>query len=125
MPQTLDGLGQRGNLFRQPLGIGLLGGQQASDALQLVLHHLQLVDRFLLGHFQALGFLDQLLGSLRGASLQLAGGDDAILLRGVAGEAPPYRDAADAEQDEHKGARGQRDRLRADMGDAAAPGRPG
>ena len=51
---------------------GLLRGEESPDGLQLVLHHLELVDRFLLGRFQALGLLDQLLGGLRGTGLQLA-----------------------------------------------------
>ena len=43
--------------------------EQATHGLQLVLHHLQLVDGFLLGRLQPLGLFDQLLGSLRGARL--------------------------------------------------------
>ena len=119
MPQTVDRLGQAGNLLGKPLGIGLLGGEQAFDGLQLILNHLQLVDQFLLGHFQTLGFLDQLLGGLRRPGLQLAGGDDAVLFRNRSGVGAPKRDAADAEQDDDEGACGQGDRLRADMGDAA------
>jgi hypothetical protein len=59
----------------------LLGGQQTLHGLQLVLHDLKLVDRFLLGGLEALGFLDQLLGSLCRAGLQQTRRDDAVLLR--------------------------------------------
>ena len=61
------------DLFGKLFGVGLLRGEQAAHGLQLVLHHLQLVDRFLLGRFQALGLFDQLFGRLRGARLQLPG----------------------------------------------------
>ena len=84
LPQAFDRLRQPCDLLRQLLGIALLRGDQAADRLQLVLHHLELIDRFLLGRFEALGLLDQLLGGLRGAGLQLAG----ATARSVSGELP-------------------------------------
>ena len=44
LPQTVDRLGQRGNLVRQPSRIRLLRRYQLPDGVQLLLHHLQLVD---------------------------------------------------------------------------------
>jgi len=69
LPQGIDRAGEISNLIGQPLGIGLLGCQQTLHGLQLVLNDLQLVDRFLLGRFQTLGFFDELFGGLRGAGL--------------------------------------------------------
>jgi hypothetical protein len=61
LPQGIDRAGEASNLLGQPSGVGLLGRQQAPYRLQLILNHLQLVDRFLLGSLKALGLLDQLL----------------------------------------------------------------
>ena len=87
------------DLLGQLLGVGLLGGEQASHRLQLVLHHLELVDQFLLRGFDALGLFDQLLGGLGGAGLQLTRGDDAVELGRGAAIGAPAGDAADAEHD--------------------------
>ena len=65
LPQPLDRLGEAGYLFGQSFGLRLLGRESALGRLQLILEHLQLVDRFLLGRLQALGVLDKLLGYLR------------------------------------------------------------
>ena len=73
LPQAVDRLCQPGDLLGEPLGVGLLSGEQAPDGLQLILDHLQLVDQFLLGHFQTLGLLNELLGGLCRPGLQLAG----------------------------------------------------
>jgi hypothetical protein len=60
LPQTVDRLSETGNLLREPLRVSLLRGEKTLHGLQLVLNDLQLVDRFLLGSFQTLGFLHQL-----------------------------------------------------------------
>src|SRR3954454_13573075 len=73
LPEPVHGRGQCCKLFGQALGVSLLCGDQPSDRLQLPLHSLQLIDRFLLAGFQSLGLLHQLLGGLSGAGLQLAG----------------------------------------------------
>jgi hypothetical protein len=114
LPQTLDRLGEAGYLLGQPFAVGLLRGKNTPDGLQLILDHLQLVDRFLLGRFQALGLLDQLLGGLHGPGLNLAGSDDAIQFRRRAGIGAPERNRGDAEDDDEECCGGKCDRLRAD-----------
>ena len=69
LPQAVDRLRQRSDLLGKLPGVGLLRGEQAAHGQQLILHHLQLIDRFLLRRFQTLGLLDQLFGRLRGACL--------------------------------------------------------
>ena len=89
LPQTLDCLGETCNLVREPLCVCLLRGEKAPHSLQLILNDLQLVDRFLLGSFQTLGFLYELFGGLCGPNLQLAGSNDAVLFGGSAGIRAP------------------------------------
>src|SRR6185369_6705985 len=60
LPKAVDGLVQRRDLFGQALGVGLLRRHQALHGLELVLHDLELVDRYLLRRLQTLGLLDEL-----------------------------------------------------------------
>jgi len=122
LAQTVDRLGQRGKLLRQPSRIGLLRGEQAPDRLQLILDHLQLVDRFLLGGLQALGFLDQLLGGLGGPRLQLPRGSQPVSFRGCAAIDPPQRDRGHAGENDEESDRSQCDRLCAGPGAAVGVG---
>lgn len=69
LPQTIYRLSEARNLVRKPLCVSLLRGEKALHGLQLILNDLQLVDRFLLGSFQTLGFLYELFGGLRGPNL--------------------------------------------------------
>jgi hypothetical protein len=121
LPQTFDRLGETCNLLGHPLGIGLLRGEKALHALQLVLNDLQLVDRFLLGDLEVLGLLDKPLGGLRGPRLQLAGRNDAVLFGRGAGVGAPERNCADAKHDHEESPGRERNRLRADTGDTAGP----
>src|SRR5258708_37961942 len=89
LPQTIDRLSETRNLLGEPLRVSLLRGEKAFHALQLILNDLQLVDRFLLGSFQTLGLLHQLLGGLPSPNLQLAGSNDTLPFRGNAGAAAP------------------------------------
>src|SRR6516162_8716700 len=113
MAQALDRFGQGGYLIGKPPCVGLLGGEQASNRLQLILNHLQLVDRFLLGRFETLGLFDQLLGSLRGARLQLTDRSGPVPLRRGSRIGSPERDRSDACQQDQKRRGGKHDRLTA------------
>src|SRR6202158_132120 len=115
LPQTVDRLGETCNLVGEPLGVSLLRGEKAPQGLQLILNDLQLVDRFLLGSFQPLGFLYELFGGLCSPNLQLAGGNDTLLLGGSACVGAPQRDRADAKQDHDECPCGEWHRLRADQ----------
>ena len=125
LPQTVDRLGETCNLVGEPLGVSLLRGEKAPQGLQLILNDLQLVDRFLLGSFQPLGFLDELFGGLCSPNLQLAGGNDALLLGGSACVSAPQRDRADAKQDDDERPCGECNRLRADTSHAVGRCIPG
>jgi hypothetical protein len=114
LPQTVDRLSETCNLLREPLRVSLLRGEKAPHGLQLILYDLQLVDRFLLGSFQTLGFLHQLFGGLCSPNLQLAGSNDTLLFGGNAGVSTPYRDCADAEHDDDEHPGSKCNRLRAD-----------
>jgi hypothetical protein len=116
--ETVDRLGEAGDLFGQPPGLGLLGGEQVADGRELILHHLQLVDRFPLGGLQSLGLLDQLFGGLCRARLQLTDGDGAIEFRHAAGIGAPEADRSCAGQEDDQCRTGKGDRLGADAGDA-------
>jgi len=89
----------------------------------LILHHLQLIYRFLLRRFQTLGLLDQLFGRLRGARLQLTGRDHAFGLGRTAGIDTPEGDRGHANHNNDKGRCGDRNRLSAETRDRA--GTPG
>lgn len=60
----------------------LLCGEKLPEPLHLILKDLQLIDPFLLGKFQAVGFLHQLLGGFRSLRLLLAKGYQPVLLLG-------------------------------------------
>jgi hypothetical protein len=122
LPQTVDRLGQRGKLLRQASRVRLLGGEQPPDRLQLILHHLQLIDRFLLGRLEALGLFDQLLGGLRRPRLQLPHSGEPLRFRRWAGIDPPQRDRGRAHENDEEGDRSECDRLRADRGSALGVG---
>ena len=79
--------------------------------LKLVLHDLELVDRFLLGCFQPLGLLDQLLGGLRRAGLKLPRRDHPVGLGACAGIGAPDRDRGHAGDQQQERCGRQRDRL--------------
>ena len=87
---------------------------QALHGLELVLHDLELVDRFLLGRFQPLGLLDELLGRLCRAGLKLPRRHHPVGLRSCTGIGAPDRDRGHAGDEEQEGCGGQRDRLGAE-----------
>src|ERR1700730_7232161 len=121
LPQAVDGAGETLNLFGQPLGVILLRREKTLYRQQLVLHHLQLVDRLLLRRLQALGFLNQLFGGLGRARLQLTGKCGAILPGRCAGVGAPQRDRSDPNQNDDEASGSQSNRLSADTCDAAGP----
>ena len=112
LSEALDRLRQVRNLLVQPPGVGLLGGELAADRRELVLHHLQLIDRFLLGLLQPLGLFDELLlRGLRGACLQCSGHGCSVSFGRCTGIDAPDRGRGGASEDEAEGRRGERDRL--------------
>ncbi|MGY4596438.1 hypothetical protein ACVWXL_004184 [Bradyrhizobium sp. GM22.5] len=81
----------------------------------------ELVNRFLLGCLQPLGLLDQLLGCLCGASLQLPRRHHPVGLRGRAGIGTPDRDRGHPRDQEQERGGGQRDRLGAKAKEGMGP----
>ena len=69
LPQTVDRLGEIPTCSESRLVSACWAASRRFSGLQLILNHLQLVDQFLLGHFQTLGFLHELFGGVRGPGL--------------------------------------------------------
>lgn len=112
LSQAVYRLAEPGDLLRQPFGISLLGFEQVPDRPQLILHDLQIVDRFLLGGLQSPRLLNQLLGDLRCPRLlQLAREGDPVQFGRDARIGAPQRDNGHSDDNDKEGRRGECDRL--------------
>jgi len=96
------------------------GQVQALHGLELILDDLQLIDRLLLGDFDALGLFDKLLGDLRDPGLGKSCGCQPFRLRCRTGIAAPGEDAADPQHHKEKCHGCDHDRLLADKVPASA-----